>query len=193
MQSPKLGKVITERAGRDAVHIAVAPVIAAEQLLPGVRIDFISGSDTYVMRSHMPIGIVDPYLSTYVEKDQRFWMFLLPDMITSLQHKWTHPAFSDEEVTGETVKPVPTVKPAPTESERVKAEMIINALALDAGFTFEKMMKATEDFLNYGEVVIDGGKYEGLYANDKFWDAYEVVTGRTVNAKERGGIFSCSC
>jgi hypothetical protein len=93
---PQLGKLLTEDQPRDAVHIAVAPVIAGESLKPGQRIGFIGDAYTVGTDANL-IGIVDPYLDRLVSKGQRFYMFLFPNTITSLHHNWTHPAFEAED------------------------------------------------------------------------------------------------
>lgn len=91
----KLGQLITEEAGRDAVHVAVAPVIANERLQPGQDIGLVEGQEVVGVVDD-PIGIVDPFLKNPVVKGQRFWLFLYPNTITSLRHEWTHQSFSTE-------------------------------------------------------------------------------------------------
>lgn len=95
MNDLNLGQIITTEQQRDAVHIAVAPVIAARSLQPGQRIEFVDGStDTVKGSIGVGIGIVDPFLTRDVGKGDRFWAWLTPGSITSLRHNWTHPAFT---------------------------------------------------------------------------------------------------
>lgn len=90
-----LGKIITtECLGRDAVHIAVIPVIAGMTLYPGNRIGIGQDERAYILTDDENIGIVDPFLKQKVEEGQRFFLCLYPNSITSLRHVWTHPAFT---------------------------------------------------------------------------------------------------
>ena len=93
---PRLGQLITDGdRRRDAIHIAVAPVTAAEPLAPGQHVGLVrEGSFEFVGPCDQNIGIVDPYLTAGVEAGQRFWLFLYPGTVTGLRHVWTHPAFS---------------------------------------------------------------------------------------------------
>ena len=78
---PKLGEVITDDPGRDAVHVAVIPMLAARVMHPG---------------EHLKNGIVDPYLKAPVQPGEKYWLLLYPNTVTSLRHVWTHPAFAEE-------------------------------------------------------------------------------------------------
>lgn len=98
----KIGQLAEASAGRDAIHVAVAPVVAAEKLVPGQRIGFIVASREYVEAkigaavSHEVLGIVDPFLPTLVEEGERFYMWLLPGTTTGMRHLWSHPAFAQK-------------------------------------------------------------------------------------------------
>lgn len=88
-----IGKIITTEQGRDAIHIAVAPMVAAYQLAPGQNVGI--GIDGKAGISMPLIGIVDPYLRGPVNPGEKFWLFLYPNSVTSLRHVWVHPAFGD--------------------------------------------------------------------------------------------------
>jgi hypothetical protein len=93
---PQLGQLIEDGdLRRDAVHVAVAPVTAAERLMPGQAVGMASeDSLELVSPCEQNIGIVDPFLKKAVEPGQRFWLFLYPGTITGLRHVWTHPVFA---------------------------------------------------------------------------------------------------
>src|SRR6185503_14302303 len=112
-----VGKLLDKPEERDAIHIAVAPVIAGEPLQPGQHIG-LQGTDTETATSEPSsgwIGIVDPFLPHLVNKGDRFWMFLYPNTITSLKHQWTHPAFGPEVFTGASKNPAEAATMAASE------------------------------------------------------------------------------
>src|SRR6185503_13211587 len=89
-----IGKLIRgNKVGRDAIHVAVIPMVAGEILTPGQHVGL--AKDGRVIKSNDQVGVVDPYLKVSVRSGQRFWLFLYPGSITSLRHEWTHPKFKD--------------------------------------------------------------------------------------------------
>jgi len=86
-----LGKIITTEQHRDAIHVAVCPITAKQTLYPGQRVD------QHGDPNGKHVGIIDPYLTGPIYAEQRCWLFLFPNTVTSLRHEWTHPAFGTEE------------------------------------------------------------------------------------------------
>jgi hypothetical protein len=95
-EGPRIGQLITDGdRRRDAIHIAIAPVMAAVQLAPGQHVGLVQEGDLELVGPcDRNIGIVDPFLAEGVEPGQRFWLFIYPGTVTGLRHVWTHPAFT---------------------------------------------------------------------------------------------------
>jgi hypothetical protein len=59
---------------------------------------------------------------------------------------------------------------------------------------YRMMMEAANDYQesdwNY---LIEGGRWEGVYLPDDFWQHYKIVTGVTDPLAREGSFFSCSC
>lgn len=81
MHEVKLGQLIAGDARRDAVHVAVMPMIATTALWPGQRLQN---------------GTVDPFLIAPVQPGERYWLMLFPGTVTTLRHCWTAPGFAEE-------------------------------------------------------------------------------------------------
>ena len=101
MEQAKLGQLLSGNEGRDAVHVCVIPVQAAQTLLPGQRVTVKNGRAWII--NGPPTGIVDPFLDVAcVYKDEWCYILPMPGTITNMRHVWSHPDF-------------------PTASERLKA------------------------------------------------------------------------
>lgn len=173
-----LGKLVTTDKGRDAVHIAIAPVEATEKLYPGQGISLVEGNPAQARANEEWDGIVDPFLTSPVFPGQRFWMWMRPGSITSLRHEWTHPAFDESPAT-----------------KKTRSEQWIRGLAEEHNVTYNAIMdharmQAGGDDFPY---LIGGEAMEGSSTPEEFWDHYEVVTGEKVPKDRRENFFSCSC
>jgi hypothetical protein len=92
---PNIGELCTEDARRDAIHIAIAPVVSRQPLQSGDRVALDERGTAFCVEENdsRAIGIVDPFLRTQVQRGDKFWLFLYPNSITNLRHVWEHPAF----------------------------------------------------------------------------------------------------
>lgn len=172
-----LGTIIDERAGRDAIHVAVEPCKAGELLHAGQHVKLLNGGF-----AHAPfmmedcVGIVDPFLRTPVQPGQWFWMLLYPRTITSLRHVWSHPAFEDKE----------PAAPDKAESEAWLRDFCDNYDAPD----YDHLIEAASGYDGDEYLLIDGQDASGDIP-DEVWYHLEIVMG--TRFKTRAKYFSCSC
>lgn len=169
-----LGNII-EGGGRDAIHLAVEPVVAAEDLYAGQHVGL--SKDGAITNGVEKLGIVDPFIVGVVPKGKMFWLVVYPRTITSLRHVWEHPKFDK--------------KIEPTQKE-TSAKWLVD-FAISVGLQYDVLMEGADDYLNHGEYLSFGGLLEGEYVPEEFWEHYEKVRGVKVNKNDRGSFFSCSC
>lgn len=179
MSDIQLGQLISGPAVRDAVHIAIAPVIAGQDLKPGEHVQLIIKGENIVIKGDSPIGIVDPLLKKKVKVGQEFYLWMYPNTITSLRHDWTHPDFLP--------------KTPKEDSEIAVAKAWIESFAIDNDSYYDEIMEAAENYLRYNDYLSDGGRFEGCRVTDEFWDHYSIIVGYKVDENNRGSFFSCSC
>lgn len=183
MSETKLGQLIDASAKRDAIHVAVAPVVADEELAPGEHVGFVSDDRERVgTASGNLFGIVDPFLKASVAEGQRFFVCLYPQTVTSLRHAWTHPAFQPED----------------PNDERATSEHWLRAYAEAATVSYERLMDAatdaaypTKDRWPDPPIVlnVDVPKLPPIA---EFWKHFEIVTGKKPADPERY-LVACSC
>jgi hypothetical protein len=94
--APKMGQLIYDTPERDAVHFALFPAEAAQELHPGrpVGLSGLQYGDVHrvvCVAREQAVGIVDPFLGRIVQPGERCWIMLYPNTITDLKHVWTHP------------------------------------------------------------------------------------------------------
>ena len=76
-----LGEMTTETE-RDAVHVAVIPVILEHDSFPG--------------QDFKGVGVIDPFLRGRIPSGSRVWVLMYPNTVKDIRHTWTHPAFDDD-------------------------------------------------------------------------------------------------
>jgi len=174
-----LGTIIDERAARDAIHLAVEPVIAGEYLYAGAKIVIREGVAMNPVGQEKSIGIVDPFLVSRVKPGERFWLVVNPRTITSLRHVWSHPAFGD-------AKEAPVYS---TSEEWMRAWARVHFMDSYDGFTTEDQAYAFA--LEAGEEHYIGSFEDARdHIDDEWWGHWENITGLK---GERDSYFSCSC
>lgn len=93
-----LGMIHYKPEARDAIHLAVEPVVAGMRLMPAQHIGIVEGhafpAGMDLAGTKVPYhGIVDPFLPRAVETNESFWFVMAPRMVQSLRHVWEHPDF----------------------------------------------------------------------------------------------------
>ena len=183
MVNTEVGRLIEAGQGRDAIHIAVAPVIAVERLSPGQPIGFVKEGDTENVGANcVHLGIVDPFLKAPVFLGDRFFMFLFPNTITSLRHEWVHPAFGeDSRVTPE-----------------YDSNAFIAAIAKQCGVTYDRLIAIATNFALSGDYTYDNSEtYKDVdWAKwPEFWKHFErlVPEVKVEDSDKESCPFTCSC
>lgn len=174
-----LGRLIEGEQFRDAIHVAVCPVVAAQKLSPGQDIGFVDADLVRVGACDKPLGIVDPYLKKLVFPGQKFWMLLYPQTITSLRHEWTHPAFTE------------------AAKDKAASEQWLRKFAEEIGLAYQAVLDAGHNYAQHGEYHI----FHGIDTPDEcsqyrkeFWEHYQVVSGESVSDEDKETTpFSCTC
>lgn len=176
----KLGQIINGIVERDAVHVAIAPVIAVCDIEPGTHIGFTQDDTKHVGPSDNNIGIADPFLTKTIKKFEKFYMVLYPNTVSSLRHEWEHPAFINKNA---------LIRDAAIEWMQNFADY--------AGLSYDDVMDAAERFQRSGDYYVQYGSESAEDAMHhfgvaSFWHNYQIITGNNVTDWD-GTVFSCSC
>jgi hypothetical protein len=174
-----LGTIIQD-GGRDAIHLAVEPVIAGQKLNPGQDIGLIDGKAYPSGKSLKLVGIVDPFLADTVLEGEKFWLIVYPRQITSLRHVWSHPDFPQNDTKFDL-------------STKEKSIKWLQEYAEENDVSYEYLMDTADSHQgeSWGDYIVQGGRFEGYSTPDEFWDHYSIVREK-LNPK-RQNFFSCSC
>lgn len=189
---PRLGRLITGPAERDAVHIAVVPAMAGIHMTPGTHVGVCAGEPMIAAPSGKYIsdyvGIVDPFLKENLKKGDMFYIYLYPGTVISLRHHYRHPVLDAEEIRQETM-----------ESLKHPAVERMKAWAKQFGTTYGETMRNTRFFLLTGkEITLDGIASLNVSTEEypdggTFWGDYETITNQKVPDEKKKDFFSCEC
>lgn len=188
-----LGTIIDDTQKRDAIHLAVEPVIAGEKLHPAESVFLKDGRAFTTGGEGKYLGIVDPFLFKSVREGERFWLVVYPRQITSLRHVWEHPDFPASGETG-----VVSTDKAVSEQwlrdycERSDCPDYDTVLRLATGeeITLHEEYSASH---NDGEYINVYGKDAHAEIPPEFWTHVEIVSGKKIPQNMRATYFSCSC
>src|SRR5687768_6575335 len=192
-----LGTIIGPNEGRDAIHVAVFPVEAAEDLRPGDHVGLNEeGKAEWAGTGPRSgaVGIVDPFIVGKVSRGDWFWLLVYPRQITSLRHVREHPSFPASEPS---LKDDPTTPSAGLEALRADSEQwlrqwISNADCPDFHTTIGAMLNQRNGTSWGSEYVhFDGQDAHGEIPAEA-WHHLAVYSGEDLSG-ERPGWFSCSC
>ena len=172
-----LGQLIKSEAQRDAIHIAVAPVVAGEDLQPGQRV--VLGPAGAVGGVHPFLGIVDPFLNQTVWRGERFWLLLRPGTVTSLRHEWEHPAF---EVLDFGLR-------------QLAARAWLEQFGQQVGKSYAELLDIGRDALETGSAHVGKDETQDAFNEAKlpFLANAAVLLDLPVPADESAVYFSCAC
>lgn len=183
-------------AVRDAIHVAVIPLIAGEDLYES-RVQLKIGTKNVALRvkddyGGESIGVVNPWhpvadgdCGAVVRKGETFYCLLNPGTVTGMRHHFVHPAFDDESVVVD------------------DSELWLRQFAQEWSFDFDELIKvgvnvqnATEDWQYWitacGVDLHSRGELGDDY--DLFWYHLERHTGKQVDIEKRELLgWSCSC
>lgn len=167
-----LGTIINDKAGRDAIHLAVNPTQAKEVLMPGESVG-VDGT------SNKPwVGIVDPFLKSGVAPGEWFWLIIYPRQITSLRHVWEHPSF-------------PPAAPAVSTDVRAASLAWLRTFAIQHdNFPVDYLIDVAVNHNTDGDALCFAEDICGEIP-EEFYDHVEVVSGHRITNRPK--YFSCAC
>lgn len=187
-----LGQLVDASTERDAIHVAIAPVQASQNLMPGWHVGI--GPDGKAGPSGKHIGIVDPFLGGTVSEGQWFYLCLYPQTVTGMRHHWSHPAFG-------TVAKIPepeVAEPLPEPDEPDDPKEWIAKFADGIRQDYDDLMGDAEGWIRHGDYTYDNSesyKSPRFGTWDEFWKKYEAVTGTELPEVDwgHGSPYTCSC
>lgn len=180
-----LGMVIDDTQKRDAIHLAVEPMVSKYFMEPGQHLT----ADGEMCKEYgdNAVGIVDPFLGHNIKPGQRFWLVLYPRTIKSLRHVWEHPAFAKSEIYVEHDPIAESKEWIEDYADSFHAGLYGECVSYDC------LIEGAKDYLNNGKYLNKGDVFDNERLNEEFWYHFEIVTGRKVEEQERMNFFTCSC
>lgn len=197
-----IGKKLIGGEQRDAIHIAIMPVVVGEKYISaGEEVGLVYGTKNTVKRKDSiygieTIGVIDPFLKDWdIKEGDVVWCFLKPGTITGLRHEWIHPGIDNQQ---------------PPKNE---AEKWLREFADKWNFDYDEMIgiasagtvKKTMSLGSLGSHTFDSeyivARGIDLHSRDElgadyelFWQHMEALTGQKFDAQHREKVgWSCTC
>jgi hypothetical protein len=177
-----IGKLLTDDmvVFRDAIHVSVLPVIAAETLHPSTNIGF--NADMQATKTPVNgkfIGKVDPWLEMPVLRGEKFYLWMNLGTNTSLRHFWTNQDVPDEFNAKVAVN--------------VSADYLwLQEFANGVGIALDQLLDGAREWVADYTMMSDGGfKYDSLEIPDEFWFHFQRYTGIIVPKDRQQTFFTC--
>lgn len=176
---------------RDAVHVAVIPCVASEDMKPGDRIN--RSHDGYAKKSPSGHGIADPFLITktdVIKSGQQFLMCVLPGTVTGMRHQWQHPDFADDRKILCSKEESETWLREYTKTADCPGFDIVVAAAIGEQIDWDSRYYDQAYEID-DEYFFFGGQDAHGKIPPEFWDHVENYTGK--KCPHRAKHWSCSC
>jgi hypothetical protein len=184
-----IGLIHNRPLPNDAIHIAIAQVVAGEPLKAGDRVGWLEGKEGVVSKSDNPLGIIDPFLTQDVSKDCQCYLFLFPNTVTSLTHQWEHPAFNRNP---ERIKAARKWLDDNGEDKYEDGDYCYGATNADR--FIDEFLEGKMNYYALGDDFSEKYNSNADGFRKKFWDNLEIVTGKMATKEQRQQeYFSCSC
>lgn len=196
-----VGDLIDGAARRDAIHIAVAPVTAEEELFPGNPCGVRTDDPAIADGDATPVGIVDPFLQTPVRPGQKFWLFLYPNTVTGMRHQWLHETFDkfpEPEAAAE-----PPGPPRLLDRRREKLSQFdtsqdwLENFASEVGWSYEEVLDIAAEALKGGDPFVGDDNMQDTFMDNKmdllFHASIMLGKGRPDKETIRASYFRCAC
>lgn len=179
MKQPKVGKLIAGDAQRDAIHVAIAPVVAGQTLRAAMHVYLKNGvalTHGYgLSRQDDTVGIVDPFIGKEdLESGDKFYLFLYPDTVNSIRHDWVHPAIPSPKFVESKQWLEDFAKELDEENEPYGDEA-------EGLSSYDALMKDVKHFIENGHIATYRSSWTDLPRD--FWTHYQNVTGEEVEYK----------
>jgi len=163
---------------RDAVHVAIIPAEAGEDLEPGSEVA--KAGNVYFRVIRNGTGIVDPFNRCKTLKGELFWLCLFPNTVTGMRHHWQHPEFPES---------------LNVDSEQWLRDFCERGNIPDYETIIGVLTGEYYDEWNSGRIDEDRFHFMGIDAYGdippEFWYHAKQVTG--IDFENKPSRFSCSC
>lgn len=170
-----LGKRPMELGDKDAIHVAIVAVRAAEPIRPGSRCNL--NDHREAVNDKDGIGVADPFRKDTIVTGQSVWLLLNQDAVPNVRHVWDHP----------------TADFTPPEREPQKNKYLVD-YAAELGVTYEQLMDACAYVVEHNDPAPYPGTKPFSEIADQNADTYDIWyewTNETGHEFENYGTECC--